>query len=119
MKNKIETDSFLLKTISAALSILSSLISIPDHYKNYVIPPIINSNKKSVSSNGPISMELMKKRIFESIKQFLSKSESNDDNEKLLIKTICKGVSCATVILYKEATGKSPNVENVLVSILQ
>ena len=97
------------KAKSAAISILGSLISVPNHYKDYSIPLYYNKSKK-------ISMSEIETDIWNNIKSFLlifsskniMRKTNLDIDDMLYIKTINKAICCASVIIYQESVKPSP-----------
>ena len=99
---------FNKKVKSAAISILGSLLCIPDRYPNYTIPSIIGGIEKMTMDNA-------KKSIYEQIINFLKNYSLSSSNEEIYYKMINKAVCCASVIIYQEISNPNPQIDIVKV----
>ena len=93
---------FSMKTRSAAVSILGSLVCIPDHYEKYEIPLVGKTEKMAMSS--------VKFTVYEEIARVLNKYGSARNEDKTYLRVINKCICCATVIVYQESARPSPDV---------
>jgi len=96
---------------SSAISILASLICIPDQYPNYIIPSVI----KGVDE---MSMIEVKSSVLNLIWLFIKESNMEaDTTKKGLDKAISKGICCSFLIIHQEASKPNPQIDFIKVSL--
>ena len=102
---------FSAKARSASVSILASLLSVPDHYVGHEIPPIV---KAADSAKSAITTMLqVKQMLYDEILKVLHRyTSATPETHKMLCKAIC----CATVIIYIESTKHVCNADVIKVS---
>lgn len=88
--------NFPNKTKSASMTILASLLSLPNHYEEYAIPLI--NNKK-----GKLQMKEVRSTIITIIKNVLTDNVHWMIEDKTLLHILNKAICCATVLIYQES----------------
>lgn len=101
---------FSWKTKSAAVSILGSLLCIPDHYENFELSTIGTLEK--------LTMIQVKQAVSKNILQVLNNYPSTEVSTSHRL--ICKSICCAAVTVYQEASRTNCNKEllNLLVEAI-
>ena len=114
--NKIlHSEEYTNELKNICLSIIGSLICIPEHYSGYKIPSLIKPGEKYLMSD-------IKNIINEIIFNYL---ESSKDLEKItpnyevkkLIKSICKALCCSTLIISLEIRKSEPDMKLMNVTL--
>lgn len=101
--------SFGYSTKSAAVSILGSLICLPDQYPDYVIPPISEGAAK-------MTMPEVKEKVHDLI--WLLIKESNTALEtlnKASARALSKAICCAFLVIHQEAAKSAPQIDTIKV----
>ncbi len=92
---------FLSKTKSACMTILGSLLCLPDRYDKYDIP-ILGKKEK-------MTMEAVKQQIYDTLLMALTLYSGGTSDDNAYLKFICKAVCCATVVVYQESARPTCN----------
>jgi len=116
--NQIQTvlahnSGFSPKTKSAAVTILSSLLCLPDHFNAYEIPLIIKSD-----GNTKMTMMQVKDLVYDEIIKMLQKYSPNDNPDPVYTKAINKSICCATIIIYHETSKPAFSTDLIKVFLL-
>ena len=85
---------FSSKAKSAAISLLGSLLSIPDHYGKYEVPIIGKPDK--------MTMPQVKDLVYQELLSVLHNQTDVRTTDKTHLKFVNKAISCAAVIVYQE-----------------
>lgn len=97
-------------TKSAAVSILASLICLPEQYPDYIIPPIIKGVEK-------MPMNKVKEEVYELIHLFIKESKTKLDLAgKALTKAVSKAICSAFLIIHHESIKLTPQVSTIEVT---
>lgn len=102
ISNILDSDStYSLKAKSAAVSILASMICIPDHYDKYEIPLIGKTYKMPMSA--------VKATIVTLLRKVFSDGNSSKNEEKTYLHIICKAICCVNAFIFHEASKTNCN----------
>ncbi len=107
LEHKEGKDLYAVKTKSAAMSILGSLICVPDHYGKYEIPVMGKAES--------VPMDAVKRHVYDSIFLALELYPAGTSSEHKYLKFVSKAVCCVTVVIYQEAAKDSCNTEIIKV----
>lgn len=116
IKEVIKHSGYSAAAKSSAVSILASLLHIPDHYSNYTIVSFEDAA-------GKMPMSAVKKKVFKLIKYALdslhlpeeAKNSVEMPMDKHRVKVISKAICCATILIGQEALKKQPDVSIIKV----
>lgn len=95
--------------ISAAVTILGSLLALPDHYSGYTLPPLPQQPES-------FQMQDLRRPIYGSIEYVLAQYETTPASPPKFLKAINKAVCCATVIVNQEMLKSEPDMDTVKVN---
>ncbi len=94
---------FSHKAQSAAISILGSLLCLPDFYDKYDVPVLGKSER--------MTMAQVKDTVVREIDQVLTASATIHSDDKTYLRVVSKAICCATVLTYQEAIKDNCNLE--------